>query len=85
MAQADHLPIFKASYDLCLYLEQVVERFSRSHRFGLGSEIRASARRALVLVVRARRRALADSAAAFVQAEQRRAFRVNGGSRIVWF
>ena len=31
MAQADHLPIFKASYDLCLHLEQVVERFSRSH------------------------------------------------------
>ena len=56
MAQADHLPIFKASYDLCLHLEQVVERFSRSHRFGLGSEIRASARRALGLVVRANSR-----------------------------
>ena len=56
MAQADHLPIFKASYDLCLHLEQVVERFSRSHRVGLGSEIRASARRALGLVVRANSR-----------------------------
>jgi hypothetical protein len=22
MAQAEHLPIYKASYDLCLYLEQ---------------------------------------------------------------
>ena len=25
MAQAEHLPIYKASYDLCLYLEQVVQ------------------------------------------------------------
>jgi hypothetical protein len=24
MAQTEHLPIYKASYDLCLYLEQVV-------------------------------------------------------------
>ena len=29
MAQAEHLPIYKASYDLCLSLEQVVRSFSR--------------------------------------------------------
>ena len=28
MAQAEHLPIYKASYDLCLYLEKVVNRLA---------------------------------------------------------
>jgi O-glycosyl hydrolase len=31
MAQTEHLPIYKASYDLCLYLEQVVAKFARTH------------------------------------------------------
>jgi hypothetical protein len=30
MAQTEHLPIYKASYDLCLYLEQVVAKFARA-------------------------------------------------------
>jgi hypothetical protein len=29
MAQTEHLPIYKAAYDLCLYL--VVRNFSRHH------------------------------------------------------
>ena len=40
MAQTEHLPIYKASYDLCLYLEQVVAKFARTHRYGLGTELR---------------------------------------------
>jgi hypothetical protein len=35
MAQAEHLPIYKASYDLCLYLEQVVRGFPRD-QYALG-------------------------------------------------
>jgi hypothetical protein len=31
MARSEHLPIYKASYDLCLYLEQIVRHFSRYH------------------------------------------------------
>jgi len=27
MAQTEHLPIYKATYDLCLYLEQIVQHF----------------------------------------------------------
>ena len=42
MAQTEHLPIYKASYDLCLYLEQVVAKFARTHRYGLGTELHAS-------------------------------------------
>jgi hypothetical protein len=37
MAQAEHLPIYKAAYDLCLYLEQVVRNFSRYHKYTVGA------------------------------------------------
>lgn len=47
MAQTEHLPIYKAAYDLCLYLEQVVHKFSRYHKYTLGADLRDSARRAL--------------------------------------
>ena len=56
MAQTEHLPIFKAGYDLCLHLEQVVAKFARTHRHGLGAELREGARRVLRLVVRANAR-----------------------------
>src|SRR5436309_651615 len=56
MAQAEHLSIYKASYDLCLYLEQVVRGFSRYHKYTLGADLRDGARRVLKLVVRANAR-----------------------------
>ena len=56
MAQAEHLPIDKASYDLCLYLEQVVQGLSRYHKYSLGADLRDGARRVLKLVVRANSR-----------------------------
>jgi hypothetical protein len=56
MAQTEHLPIYKATYDLCLYLEQIVQHFSRYHKYALGADLRDGARRALKLVVRANAR-----------------------------
>ena len=56
MAQAEHLPIYKASYDLCLYVEQVVRSFSRYHKYTLGADLRDGARRVLKLLVRANSR-----------------------------
>ena len=63
MAQTEHLPIYKSTYDLCkstydlcLYLEQVVHNFSRYHKYALGADLRDGARRALKLVVRANAR-----------------------------
>ena len=56
MAQTEHLPIYKATYDLCLYLEQVVQHFSRYHKYAFGADLRDGARRALKLVVRANAR-----------------------------
>jgi hypothetical protein len=56
MAQAEHLPIYKRSYDLCLHLEQVVRGFSRYHKYTLGADLRDGARRVLKLIVRANAR-----------------------------
>ena len=56
MAQAEHLPIYKASYDLCLCLEQVVRGFPRYQKYTLGTDLRDGARRVLRLVVRANAR-----------------------------
>ena len=56
MAQSEHLPIYKSSYDLCLYLEQVVRGFSRYHKYSLGADLRDGARRVLKLILRANAR-----------------------------
>ncbi|MDQ3774751.1 MAG: hypothetical protein M3461_10520 [Pseudomonadota bacterium] len=34
------MPIYKWSYDLCLYVEQVVRGFSRYHKYTPGAELR---------------------------------------------
>lgn len=56
MAQTDHLPIYKAAYDLCLYLEEVVRNFARYHKYSIGQDLRDGARRVLRLIVRANAR-----------------------------
>ena len=56
MAQTEHLPIYKAAYDLCLYLEQIVRNFSRYHKYSLGQDLRDGSRRTLRLIVRANAR-----------------------------
>ena len=56
MAQTEHLPIYKAAYDLCLYFEQVVRNFPRYHKYAIGPDLRDGARRTLRLIVRANAR-----------------------------
>ena len=48
MAQAEHLPIYKATYDLCLYVEQIVRSFSRYHKYTLGADLGDGARRVVL-------------------------------------
>ena len=36
MARYEHLPIDKTAMDLAVYLEQVVRKFSRYHKYTLG-------------------------------------------------
>ncbi len=56
MARSEHLPIYKASYDLCLYFDLIVRNFSRYHKYTIGTHMREGALRVLRLVVRANSR-----------------------------
>lgn len=56
MARTEHLPIYKATYDLCLHFDRVVRGFPRYHKYSLGADLREAARRSLRLVVRANSR-----------------------------
>jgi hypothetical protein len=53
MARYEHLPIFTAAYDLALATEQVVARFSRLHKYGLGTDLRQRMHGILGLIVNA--------------------------------
>jgi len=53
MAQYEHLPIYKAAFDLQIYFEGIVRNFSRSHKYTHGAALRALAREVLMLIVRA--------------------------------
>lgn len=51
MARYEHLPIFKAAYDLTLYVENIVRNFSRYHKYTLGTDLRNRSRRILEKIV----------------------------------
>jgi len=53
MARYEHLPIYKAAMDLCVYLEQTVRKFSRYNKYTLGQELRDLSRAILLLIIRA--------------------------------
>jgi hypothetical protein len=53
LAQYEHLPIYKAAFDLLLYFEKIVSNFSRYHKFTHGSCLRNLAREVIMLIVRA--------------------------------
>jgi hypothetical protein len=53
MAQYEHLPIYKAAFDLQIYFEGIVRNFSRYHKYTHGTALRDLTREALMLIVRA--------------------------------
>jgi len=53
MAHYEHLPIYKAAMDLCVYFEKIVRNFDRHHKYILGSDLRKRAIRAATLVIKA--------------------------------
>ena len=40
MAQYEHLPIYKKTMDLAVYIENLVRGFSRYNKYTLGTELR---------------------------------------------
>ena len=53
MAQYEHLPIYKASFDLLVYFEKIVKNFSRYNKYTHGTALREISRDILMLIVRA--------------------------------
>jgi len=53
MAQYEHLPIYKAAFDLQIYFEGIVRNFSRYHKFTHGTALRDLTREVVMLIVRA--------------------------------
>jgi hypothetical protein len=49
MAHYENLPIYKAALDLAIYIEKIVRFFSRYHKYTIGTDLRDTSRRILVL------------------------------------
>ena len=51
----EHLPIFKAALDLCLYADLIVKNQERYYRYTIGSHLRDDSTKMLFLINRANR------------------------------
>jgi len=49
----DSLPIFKSALDLVVYMETIVEKFDKYHRYTLGEDLRVYSKALLFLIQRA--------------------------------
>ena len=53
MARYEHLPIYRAAFDLSVHMEKIVRNFSRYHKYTIGTELRDSSRRILRRIIEA--------------------------------
>lgn len=53
LAQYEHLPIYKAAFDLLVYFEKIVRNFSRYNKYTHGKALRDITREIVMLIVRA--------------------------------
>ncbi|MBF0177722.1 MAG: four helix bundle protein [Magnetococcales bacterium] len=53
MARYEHLPIYKAAFDLAVHMEKIVRGFSRYHKYSLGNVLRDRSRGVLERIVEA--------------------------------
>ena len=51
MARYEHLPIFRAAFDLAVHFEKIVRNFSRYHKYSLGTELRDQSRSLLTTII----------------------------------
>jgi hypothetical protein len=53
MARYEHLPIYRAAFDLAVHIEKIVRHFSRYHKYSLGTELRERSRQILERIIEA--------------------------------
>jgi len=53
MAYYEHLPIYKAALDLCVYFEKIVRHFDRHHKYVIGADLRKLSIRSVMLIIKA--------------------------------
>lgn len=53
MARYEHLPIYRAAFDLSVHVEKIVRNFSRYHKYTLGTELRESSKKVVKLIIQA--------------------------------
>jgi len=53
MARYEHLPIFRAAFDLAVHIEKIVRNFDRYHKYGIGTELRERTRAVVERIIRA--------------------------------
>ena len=51
MARYEHLPIYRAAFDLAVHVEKFVRGFTRCHKYSLGSEMRERSREILARII----------------------------------
>ena len=51
MARYEHLPIYRAAFDLAVHVEKLVRGFTRYHKYSLGSELRERSREILARII----------------------------------
>ena len=53
MAHYEHLPIYKAALDLCVYFEKIIRYFDRHHKYVIGTDLRRLSMHAVKLIIKA--------------------------------
>ena len=53
MARYEHLPIYRAAFDLAVHMEKTVKSFDRYHKYTLGTELRDQSRLILSRIIEA--------------------------------
>ena len=52
MPHHDNLPIYKSSFDLCVYFEKIVKNFDRYHKYTIGTDLKNKSRQIALQIIR---------------------------------
>ena len=82
MARYEHLPIYRAAFDLAVHIERIVKNFSRYHKYTLGTELRDGSRLVLQRIIEANEAVEADERASVLEVLRREIESIKVTSRL---